>query len=85
MIPAIVTEADVLDCQEGRAERSGAAVKRPDAASRRSRPARRVAFALAIRFVKRLNRMTPYAFRRFSAGSTAQNAMPMAVIVNKPG
>ncbi len=27
---AIVTEADVLDCQEGRAERSGAAVKRPE-------------------------------------------------------
>ncbi len=75
----------MLDCQEWRAERSGAAVERPDAARQRSRPARRVAFARADRFVKRLNRMTPYAFRRFPAGSAAQNAMPMAVIANKAG
>jgi hypothetical protein len=75
----------VLDCQEGRAERSGAAVKRPDEARRHSRPARRVAFARADQFVKRLKRMTPYAFRRFPAGSAAQNAMPIVVIVNKTG
>ncbi len=75
----------MLYCQEGREERSGAAVKRPDEARRHSRPARRVAIARAIRFVKRLKRKTPYAFRRFPTGSAAQNAMPMAAIVNKVG
>jgi hypothetical protein len=63
-----VTEADLPAGQEKRAERSGATVKRFDAAFPQMRPALRVAPGPAVRFVEVLDRGNGYAFRTSPAG-----------------